>query len=301
MRDGGSRQRPLAALPPAAPAPMGGAPPAPVEYSAAVDRYLAQASLSAASRRVYRISLASWAWPLVGQQAPHGMRRRGAAPPIVPLARLDEPGTGSRLAAAMTGRAAVTGTRTANRELSALRSAVAWWQDQGWISADPTIGLLLLDGQPPGPVPLTGEQVTRLFQGTRSLREHALWRMLYDTSAAVEEVLGLDIGRLDLAGLQTRAGPPGGPGWMHWTPATSQLLSWLVAGRPEGPVFLTSRRAPATAPHAGTCPVTGRGRLSYRRAAEIFTAATVPLDPAGRGWTLHQLRHAAAHASQPAS
>jgi integrase/recombinase XerD len=39
--------------------------------------------------------------------------------------------------------------------------------------------------------------------------------------------------------------------------------------------------------------VTGRGRLSYRRAAEIFTTATVPLDPAGRGWTLHQLRHAA--------
>ena len=29
--------------------------------------------------------------------------------------------------------------------------------------------------------------------------------------------------------------------------------------------------------------------MSYRRAAEIFTSATVPLDPAGRGWTLHQL------------
>ncbi|HWG01984.1 MAG TPA: hypothetical protein VG164_09080 [Trebonia sp.] len=26
-----------------------------------------------------------------------------------------------------------------------------------------------------------------------------------------------------------------------------------------------------------------------RRAAEIFTAATKPLDPGGRGWTLHQL------------
>jgi integrase/recombinase XerD len=29
--------------------------------------------------------------------------------------------------------------------------------------------------------------------------------------------------------------------------------------------------------------------MSYRRAAEIFTALTGPLDPAGRGWTLHQL------------
>jgi integrase/recombinase XerD len=292
MRDGGPRHLPLAALSPAAPAPAVGRPPAPVEYSAAVDRYLAQAALGTASRRVYRISLASWAWPLVGQQAPRGTRRRGAAPPIVPLARLDEPGAGPRLATALAERAAVTGARTANRELSALRSVVAWWQDQGWVSADPTTGLRLLAGQPTGPDPLTSDQVTWLFEATSSLREHALWRVLYDTSAAVEEVLSLDIGRLDLAGLRARAGP-GTPGWMHWTPGTSQLLRWLVAGRPEGPLSLTSRRAPATARLADTCPVTGRGRLSYRRAAEIFTAATVPLDPAGRGWTLHQLRHAA--------
>jgi integrase/recombinase XerD len=32
--------------------------------------------------------------------------------------------------------------------------------------------------------------------------------------------------------------------------------------------------------------------MSYRRAAEIFRAVTGPLDPAGRGWTLTQLRHA---------
>ena len=293
MPDGSTARTPRAALPPAGTAPAGGGPPAPVEFSAAVDRYLAQAGLGAASRRVYRISLASWAWPLVGQQAPHGARRRGAAPPIVPLARLDQPGAGPRLAAAMTERAAVTGTRTANRELSALRSAVAWWQDQGWIGSDPASGLRLLAGPPPGPEPLTSDQVSRLFEVTRSLREHALWRVLYDTSAAVEDVLGLDIGRLDLAGLQARAGPRGAPGGMRWTPAASQLLGWLVAGRPAGPLFLTSRRVPATAAPADTCPVTGRGRLSYRRAAEIFTTATVPLDPAGRGWTLHQLRHAA--------
>ena len=34
---------------------------APVEYAVAVDRYLAAADLGAASRRVYRISLTSWA------------------------------------------------------------------------------------------------------------------------------------------------------------------------------------------------------------------------------------------------
>lgn len=32
--------------------------------------------------------------------------------------------------------------------------------------------------------------------------------------------------------------------------------------------------------------------MSYRRAAEIFRAVTRPLDPAGRGWTLSQLRQA---------
>ena len=197
-----------------------------------MDRYLAQAGLGAASRRVYRISLASWAWPLVGRQAPLGARRRGAAPPIVPLARLDQPGAGPRLAAAMTGRAAVTGTRTANRELSALRSAVAWWQDQGWIGSDPTTGLRLLAGPPPGPEPLTSDQVSQLFEVTGSLREHALWRVLYDTSAAVEDVLGLDIGRLDLAGLRARAGPRERPaGCAGPRPPASSWAGWSRAGR----------------------------------------------------------------------
>ena len=72
MPDGSTARTPRAALPPAGTAPAGGGPPAPVEFSAAVDRYLAQAGLGAASRRVYRISLASWAWPLVGQQAQIG-------------------------------------------------------------------------------------------------------------------------------------------------------------------------------------------------------------------------------------
>jgi len=31
--------------------------------------------------------------------------------------------------------------RTVNRELSALRSAVGWWQDLDWIRRDPTAGL----------------------------------------------------------------------------------------------------------------------------------------------------------------
>src|ERR1700727_59674 len=41
--------------------------PAPVEYAVAVPRYLAAAPLGAASRRIYQVSLTSWAWPLVGR------------------------------------------------------------------------------------------------------------------------------------------------------------------------------------------------------------------------------------------
>src|SRR6266487_3216861 len=98
--------------------------PAPVEYAVAVDHFLASASLGAASRRVYRISLSSWAWPLVGRQPPRGASRRRATPPVVPLALLDRAETGQVLAAATADRARAADVRTVNRELSALRSAV---------------------------------------------------------------------------------------------------------------------------------------------------------------------------------
>src|ERR1700722_6490483 len=114
---------------------------APIEYAAAVGRDLARAALGVGSRRVYRISLAGWAWPLVGKPVPSGADRRRATPPVVPLALLDDPGTGARLAAALAQRAATTDARTVNRELSALRSAVGWWRERGWIAADPTTGL----------------------------------------------------------------------------------------------------------------------------------------------------------------
>ena len=114
---------------------------APIEYTVAVERYLDQAALGVASRRVYRISLIGWAWPLVGKPVPSGAERRGETPPLVPLALLDDPGTADLLAAAAGKRAAMTDARTVNRELSALRSAVGWWRDRGGSAADPTAGL----------------------------------------------------------------------------------------------------------------------------------------------------------------
>ncbi len=261
-----------------------------MEYAVAVDRYLAEASLGPASRRIYQISLTGWAWALVGRQAPRGVLRRGAAPPVVPLALLDHDDAPARLAAALADRQRTADARTINRELSALRSAAGWWQDQQWISRDPTSGLRNVGGHAEPVRRLTDGQVAGLFRVQATLREHAFWRVLYDSGAQVDAVLAMNAGSLDLAG----APAPGSraDGCIRWRLSTSELLGWLLAGRREGPVFLTDRRAPANAAPADVCPVTRRARMSYRRAAEIFTTATRPLDPAGRGWTLGQLRAA---------
>jgi len=284
-----------------------GADPAPVEYAVAVDRYLARAPLRAASRRVYRISLTSWAWPLVGKLPPPGRARRGALPPVVPLALLDDERTGPRLAAALAERARHADARTVNRELSALRSAVGWWQDQEWICSDPTARLAEPGNQRcpqdrPGTAepdrlgqlrpPLSPDEVAALLRSRAALREQALWHLLYDTGAPVEEMLALDAGQVDVEACRARAGRSWPGRLLTWCEPTSALLRWLLAGRQAGPVFLTSRRAPAGTPRADVCPLTGQARLSYRRTAEIFAEHTRPLDPAGRGWTLHQLRQA---------
>jgi integrase len=263
----------------------------PVEYAVAVDRYLTEASLGQASRRVYRISLTIWAWALVGRQPPAGAQRRGATPPVVPLAVLDREDAAARLAAALADRRATADARTVNRELSALRSAVGFWQEQWWISRDPTAGLRnLADCAEPAPT-LTSSQVAELFRLPVTLREQAFWRVLYDSGAHVDDVLGMDAGRIDLPGGAAPIALPGqARDWIRWQQGTGQLLSWLLAGRTCGPVFLTGRRARARTALADVCPLTGRARMSYRRAAEIFAAATRPLDPAGRGWTLSQLR-----------
>ncbi len=263
----------------------------PVEYAVAVDRYLAEARLSGSSRRVYKISLTSWCWPLVGQRLPAGRRRRGAIPPVVPLALLDDRAARARLAIAVADRSGQADFRTLNRELSALRGAIGWWQDMGWISTDPTAGLRHPGRAAEPPHALGPKQLAALWQSDAGLREHAFWRMLCDSAAPAPAVLALDVSQLDLAAGRTKA-PAGYGAPIGWTAKTSDLLGWLLAGRSLGPVFLTGRRAPGRAGPADVCPLTGRARLSYRRAAEIFTAHTSALDPAGRGWTLHQLRSA---------
>jgi hypothetical protein len=261
---------------------------APVEYAVAVDRYLGEAGLRPGSRRVYRICLDSWAWPLVGRLPPAGRDRRSACPPVVPLSILDQAGTELRLAKALAHRRGHATASTVNREVSALRSAVSWWQQRQWIAADPTAALCQVQTEPVVAAALTDAQLAALFGIAASLREQAFWHVLADSGAAAAAVLALDAGAIDVRG--RRASSAGGREAIEWSVTTSELLGWLLAGRRQGPLFRTDRRAPAGTSPADVCPLTGRARMSYRRAAEIFTGATRPLDPAGRGWTLHQLR-----------
>ncbi len=62
--------------------------------------------------------------------------------------------------------------------------------------------------------------------------------------------------------------------WVHWATATALLLPRLLADRHWGPVFLASRKPARAVATADLCPVTGRARLSYRRAAEVFEIST---------------------------
>jgi hypothetical protein len=261
---------------------------APVEFAVAVDRYLAEAELSPGSRRVYRISLDGWAWPLVGLERPEGANRRRAIPPIVPLAVLDQADAERRLAGALASRLGQAEVRTVRRELSALRSAIGWWRQREWIAADPAAALTGGSDRPAAAAALTDSEVGVLFRAPATLREQALWHLLRDSGIAAETALGLDAAVVDLHARRARTAVGGPP--IEWSARTSDLLGWLLAGRRHGPVFHTDRRAPAGTPDADICPLSGRGRMSYRRAAEIFAEHTRSLDAAGRGWTLHQLR-----------
>ncbi len=267
----------------------------PPTYATAVDRYLAGTGISAGSVRIYRIALATWAWLLTGEQPPLGRARRGATPPTVDLVVLDDPTTPKTLTAAFAARlAAGTDAATANRELSILRAALSWWRTQGWVHADPTLGLARRPAPADRTRALTRNQLEALFALDVGLREKTYWRMLYETAARAEELLALDLTDLDPANKRAQVVSKGGAiDWVHWQSGTATLLPRLLKGRTRGPVFLTDRAAPARTPTLDVCPVTRRARLSYRRAAELFTQATTPLSGTGNGWTLHQLRHSA--------
>jgi integrase/recombinase XerD len=217
------------------------------------------------------------------------------------IAGLGTPAGARALDEAFTRAFAALAPATRARHLAALRSALAWWRQAGWLSGDPTSGW----ARPKVPVDttraLTRGQVTAIWRLDVPLRDKALWRLVYETAARAEEILGLDASDLDLPAKRARVISKGGTtDWVYWQTGAALLLPRLLAGRRAGPVFLTGRKPARPVAAADLCPVTGHARLSYRRAAELFELATRPVaHPAAtraeltglRGWTLHQLRH----------
>jgi integrase len=121
------------------------------------------------------------------------------------------------------------------------------------------------------------------------VREKALWRLLYDSAARANEILGLDVDDVDLPNRRARVVSKGGATeWVHFASGSARLLPRLICDRKKGPLFLASLKPlPSRAPAAADLdPTSGRARLSYRQAEDLF----------GRysgGRTLHQLRHSA--------
>ena len=167
-------------------------------------------------------------------------RLAGDAPgPAADVAALGTPAGATVLEAAFAAAFGTLAPATRARHLSALRSAIAWWTEAGWVTADPTARW----ARPKVPVDTTRAlpraQVAAIWKLDVPLRDKALWRVLYETAARAEEVLGLDVPDLDLPSKRGRVISKGGStDWVHWQTGTALLLPRLLAGRREGLVFL---------------------------------------------------------------
>ncbi len=176
---------------------------------------------------------------------------------------------------------------TWNVSLDAVRSAMTYWQRQGWLAADFSRMLVRRRPRPDRARALSRSEVDQLL--TRkdiSLRERTFWRVLYETAARSAEVLALDVEDLDLPNRCARVRRKGGAiDIIVWQTGTARLLPRLLQGRKTGPVFVTERKARVPLA-AADLDEHGRARLSYQQAEALFTKAS-------GGATLHQLRHSA--------
>lgn len=243
-----------------------------VTVEAAGRRFLSEKDLSPGTRRVYGQTLVALT-DSVGAETP--------------LGDVDH----DSLAAFLADRHKKAAPSTYNRTIATLQSFFGWCLRRRLLVEDPTMGLerrrerrTARQAQTQRAIPYSDLEALWTRRNV-AVRERTLWRMLYETGARANEVLGLDIEDLDLA---ERSAPIQGKGGhaerIFWATGTARLLPRLLGERSVGPVFLADRLPCTPTAKADLDPVTGRARLSYRRAAELFSNAS-------GGWTLHQLRH----------
>jgi len=240
---------------------------------AAVEAYLADRDFAPSSRRVYALTLNRLG------------NRFGGDHPLVAV-------TPPALATFMKTEYGHLGPAAWNRTIATLGSFFAYTSRQGWTPVSPTSGLerrrLRTDQVGHARQRALPEGELRAFlDGGHGLREKTLWWLLYESAARAGEVLMLNVGDLDLPNRRAVViGKNGQAEQIGWETKTARLLPRLLRTRTSGPLFLAQlAAAPGRQPALADLDLgSGRARLSYRRAAQLFSTAS-------GGWTLHQLRH----------
>ena len=239
----------------------------------AVAGFLTDRDLAPSSHRVYALTLDR----IIGQLGPD-----------IPVAQI----TTAMLARFLTTTYAHLAPASYNRVVATLGSLFAYTTRQGATPASPAAGLERrrlrsgpADHARTRAIPET--ELLAFLTAEHPVRDKTLRWLLYERAARAQEVLALDVADLDLARRRALViGKGGRAELIGWETKTARLLPRLLRQRREGPLFLADiAPAPARQPAlADLDPDSGRARLSYRRAAEVFKAAS-------GGPTLHQLRH----------
>ncbi len=240
-----------------------------VALGPAVEVFLDDRDLAVSTRRVYELTLAALASDL------------GSDVEVASISRDD-------LRAFLHARHHTAAAKTWNRVVATLGSFFAYCGRQGWVAASSAAAREPTGcrSPAPGPSPSRGSRRSSVLPSTdcgsgccgacSTRRPRGPRRSSCSTS-----------GDLDVANKRAMViGKGGNAEPIGWETGTARLLPRYLAGRNDGPLFISSLApAPSRQPAAAdTEPGTGRARLSYRRAAEVFRTAS-------GGWTLHQPRH----------
>ena len=105
-----------------------------------------------------------------------------------------------------------------NKHLSALTSFTAYARRQEWLAGDPGRRLERRKVTRARDKAIPRTRLERLFTDDRQpLRQRVLWRMLYETCARAEEILGLDVPDLDMEFRRALVKEKGGDrAYVHW-------------------------------------------------------------------------------------
>jgi integrase/recombinase XerC len=174
------------------------------------------------------------------------------------------PSSPSLVRAHLAAEAGTTGPATLGRKLSAVRSLYRFLMREGVATANPARGVASPRLPRPLPRALREEEAKALVEAPcapgdpRTLRDRAILELLYASGLRVSELVGLDLGRVDLAeglvrvlgkGRKERVVPVG-------RPAREAIARYLEGGRPAlaagrasaaGALFLGSRGSRLTA------------------------------------------------------